>query len=527
MCPELVSRMERAERVRSILASKGLTLSKVSQRSRLLYGHSSPYFLPHNLYYDLRLQTFSPSIYQILALSHISGYRLDDWLRVFGFEIGNIPILQVQLPCKRTVLLDSSLDDPNSWILWLRNRTASRATPPIAPLAQLVEFTNPRRLHSLSHISNQGFLYAKIGEQDALALPDLLPGSIVRVNPRLAENLTPLKPGSASDQIFLLEHSNGFCCCRLRVLEHNRIVPVSTQLPYPRLELQRSREVRIRGVVDLEIRSLAADALPVVPREMVKAWRPEPIAMATNLGHLVRGGRRRAALSFREASALSRQIADLLGNGQYFISPSSLSDCETNDVSPRHFHKVITLCALYALDLPAFLKTAGIVLEDAGNESIPDQLLPRPLPTAVHTGEQELEPAGFLQELLGRLGEVPLFLRPALGTLSGLAAPSPHDFFWIGGLETPIPTYLKNGLLVAVHRRKKRPRCNPSKPPWEQLLYLVLKRDGRYLCGCCEVENRSLLIHPSPEHFDRSIRLRYPQDAEVIGQIVAVVRKLL
>src|ERR1700704_4736411 len=53
-----------AERIQSILALKDFTLYKVSQRSEKLYGRSSPYFLPHNLYFDLRGGTFSPSLYQ-------------------------------------------------------------------------------------------------------------------------------------------------------------------------------------------------------------------------------------------------------------------------------------------------------------------------------------------------------------------------------------------------------------------------------------------------------------------------------
>ena len=51
-----------------------------------LYGRSSPYFVPHNLYYDLTNETFSPSLHQLFALSRVSGYRLNDWLRVFGFR---------------------------------------------------------------------------------------------------------------------------------------------------------------------------------------------------------------------------------------------------------------------------------------------------------------------------------------------------------------------------------------------------------------------------------------------------------
>jgi len=73
-----------AERMRSILAHKGLTLYQVSRESEALYGRSSPHFVPHNLYYGLRGGVSRPSVYQILALSRISGYALPDWLRVFG-----------------------------------------------------------------------------------------------------------------------------------------------------------------------------------------------------------------------------------------------------------------------------------------------------------------------------------------------------------------------------------------------------------------------------------------------------------
>ncbi len=92
-----------AEKVRSILASKRLTLYRASQQSVALYGLSSPYFLPHHLYYDLGTGSFRPSIHQIFALSRISGYRVADWLRVFGFDLEDITRLQILLPSKRTI----------------------------------------------------------------------------------------------------------------------------------------------------------------------------------------------------------------------------------------------------------------------------------------------------------------------------------------------------------------------------------------------------------------------------------------
>ena len=77
----------RAERVRQILSSRGLTLYRVSRQSADIFGRLSPSFIPHSLYYDLEISAFSPGIQQLLALSRITNYRLSDWFAVFGFDL--------------------------------------------------------------------------------------------------------------------------------------------------------------------------------------------------------------------------------------------------------------------------------------------------------------------------------------------------------------------------------------------------------------------------------------------------------
>ena len=178
---------ELAKRVKSILESKNLTLHSVSQRSAVLFGRSSPYFLPHNLYYDLRRGTFSPSLFQLFALSRISNYKLTDWLQVFGFQVESIPRLQIQLSSARTILLDSSLDDPNSRVPWFHDSRGGLPPLPWPRSLRSLEWTKPLRLGAFADLKDKGFLYAKIGYQDALAFPELLAGSIVRIKPRITD----------------------------------------------------------------------------------------------------------------------------------------------------------------------------------------------------------------------------------------------------------------------------------------------------------------------------------------------------
>jgi len=513
------------ERIQSILALKGLTLYQVSQQSEKIYGRSSPFFLPHNLYFDLRGGTFSPSIHQFQALSRITGYRLPDWVRLFGFDLEDIARLQTSLPSKRTIRLDSSLADPYAWIPWFRNRIGDRPAPPIAPLGQLLERSGAKRLRSLSESNGRRFLYAKIGYQDALAFPDLFPGSILRVNQDIPNKLVFL-PNGTSRRIFLIEHGKGLFCCRLRSIGDSIIAPVSTKLSYAQVELRRPQEVSLLGIGDLELRPLLMTNEPEVPKDLGKQWKPRPLSREGKIGPLLRGARIKMHLSMREVSGISSKVADLLGDDGYFISPSSLCDYELLNTGPRHVQKAITLCSLYSLRFQTFLTAIGIVPEESGSEPMPDHFVSRVPRMEATDLDNTLAGDGFLEQFLERCEEVPFFLRESIGSLSGLQDASLKDFFWVGGEYDVLHPYLTNGLLALVNRRRKRPVHFTSKPLWQQPLYVLLKRDGTYLCACCGLENGTLVVHPYSQQFHRPEQLRYHQDVEVVGQVVMIARKV-
>ena len=527
--PNFARGADLAERVRAILRSKHLTLSKVSLLSAASFGRSSRYFLPHTLYHELLLGTFSPSLHQVFALSRVSGYRFFDWLRVFGCDLEDIPRLQVLLPSKRTMLFDSSLVDVNGSIPWFRNRSRGAPAPAIAPLGQLLEVTTPRRLRLLSEIGNRRFLYARIGRQDALAFPDLSPGSIVRVNPKFSNGRIPKSNGATSPQVFLIEHYKGLFCCRLRVIEKDIIVPIGTSLSYAQVELKVPGEARILGVVDFEIRPMLRAEQPEVPRDLGKHWKPLPLVTDKEFGQLLRTSRTKLHLSLREVAGMSHHIAGLLGDERYSVSPSSLCDYELFNMPPRHFHKAITLCSLYGMQFQVFLKAIGITFPEADAEPIPDHLARRVRATEPNDNSNDNDipgRSGFLEQMLERCEEIPFFLRESIGALSGMEDASLDNFFWIGGEYDVLHPCLANGLFALVNRREKRPIHFTTRPPWQQPVYVIQMRDGTYLCASCGIENGTLVIHPYSHQFHRSEHLRYHQDAEVIGRIVTVARRL-
>ena len=514
-----------AEKVPSILASKRLTLYRASQQSVALYGLSSPYFLPHHLYYDLRSGSFRPSIHQIFALSRISGYRVADWLRVFGFDLEDITRLQILLPSKRTFVLDTSLTDPNEWIPWPRNRPLGEPIPSITPIARLLELGPQKRIASVSQLDRH-FIYAKVGVEDAFAFPELTPGSIVRVNPDVTADLAGRQNSGISDRLFLIEHSKGFCCCRIRILGGGVIVPFDNGLSYAQVELHCPQEARLWGAVDLEFRPLVGGKEPKVPKDLARHWKPQQLSTRENFGQLLKRTRTRMNLSIRETASMSRIIAEILKDDRYTTSPSSLSDYELRNIPPRDFHKIITLCSVYGLRFEAAMKRLGMDVSEAGTESMLDRYLSRAEPT-VTAKRRDLENVGTgpVEKLLKDLQEVPLFLRDSLGYFAGSAQVSLDDFFWIGGADDPLHPYLAEGLLVMVNRRRKTPFHFVAKPWWQQPLYIILMREGVYLACCCSVEDGLLVIHPYSRDFHRYAQFRLHKDAEVVGQIVAIMRR--
>jgi hypothetical protein len=311
-------------------------------------------------------------------------------------------------------------------------------------------------------------------------------------------------------------------------MERGIIVPIGTSLSYAQVELKVPREARLVGVVDLEIRPMLRAEQAEVPRDLGKHWKPQPLVTDKKFGQLLRASRTKLRLSLREVAGLSRTIAGLLGDERYFVSPSSLCDYELLSTPPRHFQKAITLCSLYGLQFHVFLKAIGIVLTEAGTEPIPDHLVHRALDTeSVETSDDDMSGrSGFLEQILERCEEIPFFLRQSISPLSSLEDVSLDDFFWIGGKQDVLHPCLANGLLALVNRRDKRPIHFTSKPPWQQPVYVILMRGGTYLCACCGIENGTLVIHPYSQQFIRSERLRYHQDAEIVGRIVTVIRKL-
>jgi hypothetical protein len=524
--------MDRAEQLRQILSTRGLSLYRVSRQSAEIFGRSSRFYVPHNLYYDVADPSLIPTIQQMLALSRITNYLFYDWLKVFGFDLDHIPRLQLLIPRQRTTLLDSSVYDVHAWIPWFVDRPRPEPVPPIAPLGQFLDLEMPRRAGELLKLSKRRFLYGKVGEGDVRAFPQLAPGSIFRVDELRSKELLSGGKNDAERRTFLVEHGLGFTCSRLDVLEKGSIMLRSSQRPCAQIELRLGKEAQILGVVDAEMRSMADRPGMQMPHR--SAGLPKPLLLhapnlQTNLKDLLRSSRLRVGLSFREASGMSRWIASTLSDQLYFAAPSTLSDSETLLAPPRHIQKILTLCILYCIEFEEFLRASGLPLDQAGREPMPDELVPRQVPSRnqrlqVASEKQSLQvPSGFLGSLTKLWEEVPFFLRHSLNEFTGLKNFALSDVFWVGGDKAPSHPLLANATFVVVNRRVKNP--TQSTTACEPPLCLLLKRDGSYLCGSCALHQGNLVLRAYPGGRLATEQFRNGVDAEVVGQVTTILRR--
>jgi len=429
------------------------------------------------------------------------------------------------------MLLDSDLYDRHALVQWFEGK--GEPPPRITPLIQILTQNVTERVVALERTNRVSFIYAKVGTEDDFCFPELLPGSIVRADPRASELRLAAMGGKVSHDLFLVEHAQGLNCCRLQKVAPRRVALVSTKLTAPRMELQVGTELKILGTIDMEIRRLKKSSVVSGFRTLPTPKSRDllgPDAPSTDLRHLLRKCRQRAGLSFRQASAMSAELAQELGDQRYFTAIGSLSDYESAEAPPRHIHKVVTLCMLYSIGFWHFLRASGLPMDKLGQRAI-SQELTESTHWASSSRRKDREPqetkgGSFLSILVDRFEEVPFFLRSALPELCGMSRLALRDVFWVGEMGQEFHAPLRGAAFLVVNQRMKTPFVSESEPEWKQPVYLLARRDGSYFCGRFALAGNTTVLHPlsarpsSPKPHESGV------DAEIVGQVVIVLRRI-
>jgi hypothetical protein len=349
---------QRSESVRSILCQDGHTITQVSAATRRHYGSRSPYFIPAAFLYQLR-RGVTPHVCQIVALSETTGYRFVDWLRMFGFDLQQIPRLQMRLHPQRTTLVTPMEDgfEPFRPRPSLGYERSGSSAPGLEP----GEWSARSR-----------YLFAKIGSSDAVGCPGLLPGGIVRVDRYYAGRVRGLDHASMSHLLWLVELPGGLVCSHVRWIDDRQIVLLPSRPPWGSWPLHLPAEARILGVADTDARPLHPAKLqprvgPMNPEQLFPPQTEERMRFSD----LLRISRGRAGLTFRAAHRLTRAVARILGDPGYGIALGMLSDYEAMARLPRHVAKILSLCMVYCVDIRELMEAAGVRIDDSAKLPLP------------------------------------------------------------------------------------------------------------------------------------------------------------
>ena len=338
----------RADSLRNILCHSGHNISRLSTVTRERFGIGSSYFIPPTFLSKVR-NGITPHVCQVIALGDSTGYRFVDWLRFFGFDLRQIPRLQMLLHSSRTVL--------------------------VTPVENGCDFFLPRcypgeNFYGSSSYRGNRYVFAKIGSRDAEIYPRLFSGSIVRIDCSDSDHFDSERfygerlrndEASTGDRLWLVELPDGLTCCRLQWVDRRQIVLLPNRAPWGCWPLRLPTEARVLGVVDTE------GEARYITAECGKEKR--------TLSELLRLSRRRTGVTFRSAHELTRTIARIMGNSDYEIALGMLSDYEVMGKVPRHIAKILSLCIVYCIDIWELMEAAGVHIDESAK---------LPLPAALH-----------------------------------------------------------------------------------------------------------------------------------------------
>ena len=246
-------------------------------------------------------------------------------------------------------------------------------------------------------------------------------------------------------------------------------------------------------------------------------------------GQKLKRVRERLKLRYRDVEDASAQIAQKHKNDEFAIALSRLADIENKGTVPS-LYRLYALCAIYRLDIAEVLDWYGIKLSDMPSDSAtleierthmigitPDAHGEVLLPLSLDPG-LDVRRTTFLSRFIQRWGKLPLML------LSGLD-PRGYRYAYVGTNDWAMDPVIPPGSLLLVDESRRKVATGGWIDERDRPIYLVEHREG-YMIGWCHQEGGQLTIIAHPASTVPPRTFAHPSEAEVIGQIAAVVTHL-
>ncbi len=246
-------------------------------------------------------------------------------------------------------------------------------------------------------------------------------------------------------------------------------------------------------------------------------------------GQRLRRARERLNLKYRDVEQASQLIAERRGNTEFVILISRLSDIENQGTVPS-IYRLYSLCCIYRLDITEVLGWYNVPLESmAADASLiqiekthgisfnPDAGAEAMLPISLDPGI-DLRRTFFVSEVVQRWGKLPLAL------LGGVDVRR-YRYGFVGTEDWSMYPTVPPGSLLVVDDGKRKIQAGGWRSLSERPIYFLEHRDG-YYCRWCSVKDGVISLIGDPESEAPVLNFRYPEEIEVVGQVVGLAMSL-
>jgi transcriptional regulator with XRE-family HTH domain len=238
--------------------------------------------------------------------------------------------------------------------------------------------------------------------------------------------------------------------------------------------------------------------------------------------------REQLGLTMRDVETASARIATKRRNSEFAITPSRLSDLETKGVVPS-IYRLYSLSVIYRRDVRELLQWYDVDLNMMAGDL--DVAFPRKshvsealsnlsavqIPVKLDPAFDPRKTANF-GRMVEQWGMVPLAYLAQFASCQ-------YTYGYVGSEDLTMYPILPPGSFVQVDESKNRVAEGGWRSEYERPIYFVETRNG-HICCWCTMEREEIILQPHPLSPVTARVLRYPQEADIIGQVVGVAIRL-
>jgi len=440
-------------------------------------------------------------VHHVTTLSRLTNLDLYESLRLFGYDLEDLPLLQAVLHRDRTVLLPTTIYDNARQLLWPSRFDEYVDLTRGEFLPELVTRFGTRGVENID--AEMRFLYLRLGRLDTRLVPTLVPGSIVQIDTtdRGSARFTAHPSHHVNRAIYAVAHLRGLSCSYVDWIDDERIALAPAYQYGAPLIYQVGTEAVVLGRIRMELRPMdvVADDTARGGHDHCATRLLRPNADCQTFGPFIRTAREALGMTHRDAHASSVRVAAAYGDPRFAFGVGTLSDWESQSEPPLYISHLLSLAACCAVSFFDLLRAARLSPADHVELSV--------LPCDLENNS---------------------VLPPALLHAARIAADLPDlgwdDVFRCGDGAPVFDRVMAGTQYVIVNRRSRRVPAKHEASTIDRPLYVLRDECGRQMCASCFVASDQLFIQPDPR-LPLAIRSVSRNRITIRGRVVAALRR--